>query len=38
MDGVTRWTTVWYVPTAIAAAVLVVFIFLFREKKRASAA
>jgi nucleoside transporter len=35
VDGVANWPTIWYVPTVIAAAVLVVFIFLFREKKRA---
>jgi MFS family permease len=35
IDGVANWTTIWYVPTVIAAAVLVVFIFLFRDRKKA---
>jgi nucleoside transporter len=33
VNGAANWPTIWYVPTAIAAAVLVVFIFLFREQK-----
>jgi len=33
IDGVANWVTIWYVPTVIAAVVLVIFIFLFREKK-----
>lgn len=36
VDGVADWVTIWYVPTVIAAVVLVIFIFLFREKKRAA--
>jgi nucleoside transporter len=36
VDGVSNWTTIWYVPTVIAAAVLVVFIFLFREQKKSA--
>lgn len=35
IDGTAQWATIWYVPTIIAAAVLVVFIFLFREQKKA---
>jgi nucleoside transporter len=35
-DGVYPWSTIWYVPTVIAAVVLVVFIFLFNEKKKKS--
>ncbi len=38
VDGVASWPTIWYVPTVIAAAVLVVFVFLFRERKKAKAA
>jgi hypothetical protein len=38
VDGVANWATIWYVPTIIAAAVLVVFVFLFREKKKRAAA
>lgn len=34
-DGSTPWSNVWYVPTVIAAVVLVVFIFLFQNKKGA---
>lgn len=36
VDGVSNWDTIWYVPTVIAAVVLVVFIFLFRESKKAT--
>jgi len=36
VDGVSDWARIWYVPTIIAAAVLVIFIFLFREKKTES--
>lgn len=32
--GVADWDRIWYVPTVIAAAVLVIFIFLFQEKKK----
>lgn len=32
-DGVRNWTQIWFVPAAIAAAVLIVFIFSFREEK-----
>jgi nucleoside transporter len=34
-DGLPEWSRIWYVPAVIAAAVLVVFIFLFKEKKGA---
>ncbi len=33
VDGVADWVKIWYVPAVIAAAVLVVFIFLFKDKK-----
>jgi nucleoside transporter len=36
VGGVADWDAIWYVPTAIAAVVLVIFIFLFREKKKAT--
>jgi nucleoside transporter len=36
VGGVSDWVRIWYVPTVIAAAVLVIFIFLFREKKKAA--
>jgi hypothetical protein len=35
VGGVADWDAIWYVPTVIAAVVLVIFIFLFREKKKA---
>jgi len=38
VDGVADWRTIWYVPTAIAAVVLVIFIFLFKEKKKTNGA
>ena len=37
VGGVADWDKIWYVPTVIAAVVLVIFIFLFREKKKAAA-
>jgi len=37
VGGVADWDKIWYVPTVIAAVVLVIFIFLFREKKKATA-
>jgi MFS family permease len=37
VDGSANWPAIWYVPTVIAAAVLLVFIFLFRERKKNSA-
>jgi len=37
VGGVADWDKIWYVPTVIAAAVLVIFIFLFREKKKVAA-
>jgi len=36
VGGVADWDKIWYVPTVIAAAVLVIFIFLFRERKKAA--
>jgi nucleoside transporter len=36
VGGVADWDKIWYVPTVIAAAVLVIFIFLFKEKKKAA--
>ena len=33
-DQVYQWRSIWYVPAAIAVAVLVCFIFFFREKKQ----
>ena len=36
IGGVADWDKIWYVPTLIAAVVLVIFIFLFREKKKAT--
>ena len=33
LNGMADWTKIWYVPSAIAAAVLLVFIFLFKEKR-----
>jgi nucleoside transporter len=36
VNGMADWTKIWYVPSAIAAAVLLVFIFLFREKRGAA--
>jgi len=38
VDGVADWVTIWYVPTVIAAVVLVIFIFLFKGKKKAEGA
>ncbi|MDF1574059.1 MAG: nucleoside permease [Bacteroidales bacterium] len=35
VGGVADWEKIWYVPTVIAAVILVIFIFLFREKKKA---
>ena len=35
--GAVDWDKVWYVPTIIAAVILVIFIFLFQEKKKATA-
>ena len=32
--GVADWDAIWYVPTVIAAVVLVIFIFLFSEKRK----
>jgi nucleoside transporter len=32
-DGVPDWARIWYVPAIIAAVVLVVFLFLFKDKK-----
>lgn len=37
VGGVPDWVKIWYVPTVIAAVVLIIFIFLFREKKKAAA-
>ena len=37
VDGAANWPAIWYVPTVIAGAVLIVFIFLFREKKKNAA-
>ncbi|MCK5065936.1 MAG: nucleoside permease [Bacteroidales bacterium] len=37
VGGVADWDKIWYVPTVIAAVVLVIVIFLFREKKKATA-
>jgi len=34
VGGVPDWGKIWYVPTVIAAIVLVIFIFLFKEKKQ----
>jgi nucleoside transporter len=34
VGGIADWDKIWYVPTIIAAVVLVIFIFLFREKKK----
>jgi len=34
VGGVPDWDKIWYVPTVIAAVVLVIFIFLFKEKKK----
>ena len=36
VDGVSDWARIWYVPTIIAAAVLVIFIFLFKDQKKKS--
>jgi len=36
IGGVADWDKIWYIPTVIAAVVLVIFIFLFREKKKTS--
>lgn len=33
VGGVADWVKIWYVPAVIAAAVLVIFVFLFNEKK-----
>jgi MFS family permease len=33
VDGAYQWKSIWYVPTYIAVAVLICFIFFFREKK-----
>ncbi len=33
LDGMPLWTRIWYVPTVLAAIILVMFVFLFREKK-----
>jgi len=38
VGGVPDWSKIWYVPTVIAAIVLVIFIFLFKEKKKAEPA
>ncbi len=35
-NGVADWVKIWYVPTVIAAVVLLIFIFLFREKKNST--
>jgi len=36
IGGVADWDKIWYVPTVIAAVVLVIFIFLFKERKKAA--
>jgi len=33
VDGMPGWTRIWYVPAVMAAAVLILFIILFREKR-----
>jgi len=33
IDGSPDWVKIWYVPAALAAVVLILFIFLFKEKK-----
>ena len=35
-DGIPDWTRIWYVPAMLAAVVLLVFVFLFKEQKKAS--
>lgn len=32
VDGIPEWSKIWYVPAILAAVVLVVFVFLFKEK------
>ena len=32
-DGLPDWARIWYVPAVLAAVVLLMFVFLFREKK-----
>ncbi len=34
LDGMPEWNIIWYVPAVLAAVVLVLFIFLFRENRR----
>lgn len=34
LDGMPDWNIIWYVPAVLAAVVLVLFIFLFRENRR----
>ncbi len=36
VDGISDWTRIWYVPAMLAAVVLVVFVFLFKEKKEST--
>ncbi|MEZ5072196.1 MAG: MFS transporter [Bacteroidales bacterium] len=38
VDGVAPWDKIWYVPTAIATVILLIFLFLFSEGKRRKAA
>ena len=38
MDGVKDWTEIWIVPAIIAAIVLALFIFIFKEKSNKKAA
>ena len=33
-DGTADWVKIWYVPAALAAVVFILFIFLFKEKKK----
>jgi len=34
VDGTPEWTKIWYVPAAIAFVVLIMFVVLFKEKKK----
>ena len=36
VNGIADWMKIWYVPSAIAAVVLLIFVFLFKERKRTS--